>query len=301
MAHVVEALDAPSSYRDSRSTQSRWEQQQALETTATLYIGNLSFFTTEEQMYELFSRVADPAKGGGIRRIIMGLDRNQKTPCGFAFVEFYTHAEAVDCMRLVSGTKLDERIIRCDLDPGYKEGRQYGRGRSGGQVRDEYRQEFDAGRGGWGHNRLREEEERKRAEEMEAKRRREHEEVYLSQEREQGGRIVPTGAEGMYEEREAWERTGLAPAAVGGAVGQPDGHTQPQPAKRQREDSEEADASNKVGLQEQADMKPGADILSLSESTIPRRARRGRMMRSRERSDYVLVHMHFSSYTVITT
>ena len=28
------------------------------------------------------------------------------------------------------------------------EGRQYGRGRSGGQVRDEYRAEFDAGRGG---------------------------------------------------------------------------------------------------------------------------------------------------------
>ena len=61
-------------------------------------------------------------------------------------------------MRFVSGTKLDERVIRCDLDPGYRDGRQYGRGRSGGQVRDEYRQEYDAGRGGWGHNRLREEE-----------------------------------------------------------------------------------------------------------------------------------------------
>lgn len=40
-----------------------------------------SFFTTEEQIYELFSRVGD------IKRIIMGLDRNQKTPCGFCFVE----------------------------------------------------------------------------------------------------------------------------------------------------------------------------------------------------------------------
>lgn len=38
-------------------------------------------------------------------------------------------------MRYISGTKLDERIIRCDLDPGYKEGRQFGRGKSGGQVR----------------------------------------------------------------------------------------------------------------------------------------------------------------------
>ena len=37
-------------------------------------------------------------------------------------------------MRYVSGTKLDERIIRCDLDLGYRDGRQFGRGKSGGQV-----------------------------------------------------------------------------------------------------------------------------------------------------------------------
>jgi len=37
-------------------------------------------------------------------------------------------------MRFVNGTKLDERVVRTDLDPGFKEGRQYGRGRSGGQV-----------------------------------------------------------------------------------------------------------------------------------------------------------------------
>lgn len=104
-----------------------------------------------------------------MKRIIMGLDRNTKcvssyctlhmalflnhlirTPCGFCFVEYYTHAEALACMRYVSGSKLDERIIRCDLDLGYKEGRQYGRGKSGGQVRDEHRQDYDAGRGGWG-------------------------------------------------------------------------------------------------------------------------------------------------------
>lgn len=81
----------------------------------------------------------------------MGLDRNQKTPCGFCFVEYYTRKAALNCLKYVSGTKLDERIIRCDLDSGYREGRQFGRGRSGGQVRDEYRTEFDAGRGGWGH------------------------------------------------------------------------------------------------------------------------------------------------------
>ena len=80
----------------------------------------------------------------------MGLDRFNKTPCGFCFVEYYTHQDALDCMKYIGGTKLDERIIRTDLDEGFSEGRQYGRGKSGGQVRDEYREEYDPGRGGYG-------------------------------------------------------------------------------------------------------------------------------------------------------
>jgi len=115
-----------------------------LANATTIYVGNLSFYTTEEQIHELFS------KCGEIKRIIMGLDRFQKTPCGFCFVEYYTHDDALDCLKYVGGTKLDERIIRTDLDEGFLDGRQYGRGKSGGQVRDEYRDEFDPGRGGYG-------------------------------------------------------------------------------------------------------------------------------------------------------
>ncbi|KAI9316707.1 hypothetical protein BX666DRAFT_1946147 [Dichotomocladium elegans] len=145
MTTIVSSLAAPSTYKDQQYQGSSAQFRDDLTSTATLYIGNLSFFTTEEQIYELF------AKCGEIKRIIMGLDRNNKTPCGFCFVEYYRRADALDCMKYINGTKLDERIIRCDLDPGFKEGRQYGRGKSGGQVRDEYRTEYDAGRGGWGH------------------------------------------------------------------------------------------------------------------------------------------------------
>ncbi|SAM85205.1 probable nuclear cap binding protein subunit 2 [Ustilago bromivora] len=220
MSHILEPLDAPSSYRDSRSAASKAEQHAKLRATSTLYLGNLSFYTTEEQIYEVFGRVASLSTGGGIKRIIMGLDRYAKTPCGFAFVEFYTHAEAVDCMRYVSGTKLDERVIRCDLDPGYKEGRQYGRGRSGGQVRDEYRQEYDAGRGGWGHNRLKEEEERKRMEAEQA-RRLEREQLYQETAGMDmgGGGMVPTGAEHMYSELEGDARGHDGAMAGAGAAG----------------------------------------------------------------------------------
>ncbi|KAF7536105.1 hypothetical protein G7054_g4832 [Neopestalotiopsis clavispora] len=165
--NTVERLDRPSAYyqsrnnkrrrndrggRDDRDGDAEMTDQKAeekpeddpLANATTLYVGNLSFYTTEEQVYDLFS------KCGEIKRLIMGLDRFQKTPCGFCFVEYYTHQDALDCLKYIGGTKLDERIIRTDLDPGFEEGRQYGRGKSGGQVRDEYRDDFDEGRGGLG-------------------------------------------------------------------------------------------------------------------------------------------------------
>ncbi len=41
-------------------------------------------------------------------------------------------------MAFLNGTLVDERPIRVDIDWGFVEGRQYGRGRSGGQVRGQY-------------------------------------------------------------------------------------------------------------------------------------------------------------------
>ncbi|XP_078053516.1 cap binding protein 20 [Augochlora pura] len=133
-----------SSYRDQHFKGSRAEQDRLLRNSTTLYVGNLSFYTTEEQIYELFSKCGD------IRRIIMGLDKYKKTPCGFCFVEYYQRADSESCMRYINGTRLDDRIIRTDWDAGFIEGRQYGRGKTGGQVRDEYRSDFDSGRGGFG-------------------------------------------------------------------------------------------------------------------------------------------------------
>lgn len=48
---------------------------------------------------------------------------------------YYTRVGAENAMRFINGTRLDDRIIRTDWDAGFKEGRQYGRGKSGGQVR----------------------------------------------------------------------------------------------------------------------------------------------------------------------
>ncbi|NXW15467.1 NCBP2 protein, partial [Circaetus pectoralis] len=133
-----------SQYRDQHFRGTRYDQERLLRKSCTLYVGNLSFYTTEEQIHELFG------KSGDIKKVIMGLDKVKKTACGFCFVEYYARGDAENAMRYINGTRLDDRIIRTDWDAGFKEGRQYGRGRSGGQVRDEYRQDYDAGRGGYG-------------------------------------------------------------------------------------------------------------------------------------------------------
>jgi nuclear cap-binding protein subunit 2 len=143
MTHLYQETSVRSLYTD-RKFGAKEEWEGAIQNSTTLYIGNLSFYTTEEQLYEFFGRA------GEVKRIIMGLDRHAKTPCGFCFVEYCWRRDTEDAMRFLNGLKLDERIVRCDWDGGFVEGRQYGRGRSGGQVRDEYRADYDAERGGWG-------------------------------------------------------------------------------------------------------------------------------------------------------
>ena len=136
MTHLYQETSVRSLYTD-RKFGAKEEWESAIQNSTTLYIGNLSFYTTEEQLYEFFGRA------GEVKRIIMGLDRHAKTPCGFCFVEYCWRRDTEDAMRFLNGLKLDERIVRCDWDGGFVEGRQYGRGRSGGQVRDEYRADYD--------------------------------------------------------------------------------------------------------------------------------------------------------------
>lgn len=110
-----------------------------------MYVGNLSFYTTEEQIHEVFSKV------GAIKQIVVGLDRQKLTPCGFCFVVYYNRKDTEDCVKYLNGLMVDGRLIRVDFDWGGQfDTRQYGRGRSGGQVRDEFREDFDPDRGGWG-------------------------------------------------------------------------------------------------------------------------------------------------------
>jgi RNA recognition motif-containing protein len=143
MAALFHTEEAPQMVCWDRKYYKTFEDQlEVLKTSKTVYVGNLSFFTTELQIQETFSIV------GPIKRIIMGLNRNTKTPCGFCFVEYYSREHAAAALKYVSGTICDDRIIRCDMDGGFRPGRQYGRGQSGGQIRDERRENYDPARGG---------------------------------------------------------------------------------------------------------------------------------------------------------
>uniref|UniRef100_F6YHE9 Nuclear cap-binding protein subunit 2 n=1 Tax=Equus caballus TaxID=9796 RepID=F6YHE9_HORSE len=120
------------------------EHERLLKESSTLYVGNLSFYTTEEHVLELFSRCGD------VKNVFMGLGKVKKAACNFCFVEYHKRADAENALWFLNGTRLDDRIIRVDWDIGFRERRRYGRygrGRFRGQVREGLRFDFDAGRG----------------------------------------------------------------------------------------------------------------------------------------------------------
>ena len=88
------------------------------DSSKTVYIGNLSFYTTEAQIVELCSRT------GPVRKVIMGLNRHTKEPCGFCFVEHYSSEAALDTVSRITGLVLDDRPLRAELDFGFRDGRQ---------------------------------------------------------------------------------------------------------------------------------------------------------------------------------
>jgi RNA recognition motif-containing protein len=71
-----------------------------------LYVGNLSYDTSEASLRELFSQA------GAIRSISIPMDRVTNRPRGFAFVEMETPADALKAIKLCDGHDLDGRTIK---------------------------------------------------------------------------------------------------------------------------------------------------------------------------------------------
>lgn len=73
-----------------------------------LYVGGLSYDTTEDQLTEAF------AKFGTVESAKVIMDRDSGRSKGFAFVEMSSNSEAQKAMQGLNGTVLDGRSIRVD-------------------------------------------------------------------------------------------------------------------------------------------------------------------------------------------
>jgi RNA recognition motif-containing protein len=99
-----------------------------------LYVGNLSYSVTEDELRELF------AQAGSVTSVAVIKDRDTGQSKGFAFVEFSKQTEAQTAISRFNGHKLGERTLTVNLARP-KEERSRGGSYGGG------------GRGGYGGNR----------------------------------------------------------------------------------------------------------------------------------------------------
>ena len=73
-----------------------------------LYVGNLSYETTEDKLRTLF------AEYGQIESVNLITDRYTGRSRGFAFVEMSTEQAAQEAIRGLNGKQVDEREIKVD-------------------------------------------------------------------------------------------------------------------------------------------------------------------------------------------
>ncbi len=102
-----------------------------------LYVGNMSFSTTEDQLREVFSQY------GTVTKVQLIMDRETGRPRGFAFVEMSDGAD--QAIAALNGTQLDGRALTVnEAKPREDRGGGGGGGRSGGGGG------YGGGRGGGG-------------------------------------------------------------------------------------------------------------------------------------------------------
>ena len=74
-----------------------------------LYVGNLSYSVTEDELRTLF------AQAGNVTSVAVIKDRDTGQSKGFAFVELSTQAEAQQAISRFNGQKLGERTLTVNM------------------------------------------------------------------------------------------------------------------------------------------------------------------------------------------
>lgn len=118
-------------YKDRAFSGTEEEYREMLSRSTTVYVGHIKSYVSEERIWALFGYC------GEIRRVIMGVNRTTLFPCGFCFVEYYDRSSAEKAHNFIDGMKLDGKNMKVDIDYGFREGRQFGRGEFGGQLKQD--------------------------------------------------------------------------------------------------------------------------------------------------------------------
>ena len=94
-----------------------------------LYVGNLSYTTTEDQIRELFAQV------GEVSSVSLITDRETGRAKGFGFIEMSTPEAAQEAIKRFNGYSLDDRTLTVN-EARPREERSGGGGSFGGGRRD---------------------------------------------------------------------------------------------------------------------------------------------------------------------
>lgn len=97
-----------------------------------LYVGNLSYSTTEDDLQTLF------AQAGAVKTVTLIKDRETGRSKGFAFVEMETEADTQKAISMFNGKEYQDRALTVNPARPREEGRRDDRrgGRGGGRSRE---------------------------------------------------------------------------------------------------------------------------------------------------------------------
>jgi RNA recognition motif-containing protein len=77
--------------------------------SSKLYVGNMSYSTTEDELRDLFMQA------GTVTSVAVIKDRETQRPKGFAFVEMSSQAEAQKAIEMFNGRSLGDRELRVSI------------------------------------------------------------------------------------------------------------------------------------------------------------------------------------------
>jgi cold-inducible RNA-binding protein len=95
-----------------------------------LYVGNLTYGTTEADLQTMF------AQSGVVKSVQIIKDRDTGQSKGFGFIEMTTQEEAQNAIKALSGKEVDGRALTVNLAKPREERGRGGGGRGGGGRRD---------------------------------------------------------------------------------------------------------------------------------------------------------------------